>query len=635
MTLRIITLTLLVFSLLNPSSCWAATPASRSPEYTAVQQRLAKGWNTWDTHSVLSHVLLPQGLSISVGVLNDSSIWQDQTYLDRALIGRQGSNVEQVLAGPHAYDGSYSDLTLVFAGNSLRVQSATEGDDLVMMVTPLHTANIPPAAVFRVGMLWNRPGKVFLQGNSITAELASANVQIYPAGETEQITNIWTDTPYFAERLDAVAGVSTGHRRTIKQIENLIDANRAKYERGLKSYAGNAEIVDAMQSVLAWDTIYEPTHDRVITPVSRVWNERWGGYVLFDWDTFFAAEMAGLNNRDLAYANAIEMLRETTHVGFVPNSARAKDWRSEDRSEPPVGSLVVLDLYRHYHDRWFLEEAFPALLTWNRWWAEHRDRNGYLVWGSDPYLAPWVASDSSIHTLQGAKFESGLDNSPMYDDAGFDPERSQMELADVGLISMYISDCGALATIASDIGRDKESAELKQRADKYQKQLQTLWSEKDGIFLNKDLRTGAFSHRLSPTNFYPMLAKAATEQQTGRMVREHLQNPDEFWGKWTIPSIARNDPAFKEQDYWRGRIWGPMNFLVYRGLCNYNLPDAREALVTKSSELFLKEWRDQRHVHENYNAITGGGDDVLNSDRFYHWGALLGFIQILDQQKPD
>jgi putative isomerase len=152
-----------------------------------------------------------------------------------------------------------------------------------------------------------------------------------------------------------------------------------------------------------------------------------------------------------------------------------------------------------------------------------------------------------------------------------------------------------------------------------------------GMFLNKDLRTGQFSHRLSPANFYPMLAQAATPEQARRMVNEHLLNPQEFWGQWVIPSIARNDPAFKDQNYWRGRIWGPMNYLVYLGLQNYYQPDidrARHELSQKSLDLFLNDWRTNGHVHENYNGETGEGDDVTNSDRFYHWGALLGLIDL-------
>jgi neutral trehalase len=152
-----------------------------------------------------------------------------------------------------------------------------------------------------------------------------------------------------------------------------------------------------------------------------------------------------------------------------------------------------------------------------------------------------------------------------------------------------------------------------------------------GIFLNKDLVTGQLSTRLSPTNFYPLLAKAATQQQADRMVREHLENPAEFGGEFVLPSIARNDPAFKDQEYWRGRIWGPMNYLVYLGLAHYNEPEARQQLAEKSLNLFLKEWAKNGHVHENYNANLGEGDDVSSSDRFYHWGALLGLMTYLEK----
>jgi glycogen debranching enzyme len=114
------------------------------------------------------------------------------------------------------------------------------------------------------------------------------------------------------------------------------------------------------------------------------------------------------------------------------------------------------------------------------------------------------------------------------------------------------------------------------------------------------------------------------------MVNEHLLNPKEFWGEWVIPSIARSDPAFRDQNYWRGRIWGPMNYLVYLGLRNYDQPSARKQLAKKSLALFNQEWTLNGHVHENYNAITGMGDDVSSSDRFYHWGALLGLIDHLE-----
>jgi neutral trehalase len=222
----------------------------------------------------------------------------------------------------------------------------------------------------------------------------------------------------------------------------------------------------------------------------------------------------------------------------------------------------------------------------------------------------------------------------MYDDATYNTSRHELEYADVGLMSMYIADCDALAEIATDLGKSTEAHELKQRSARYREKLETMWDPEAGIFLNRDLHTGEVNKRLSPTNFYPLFAKAASEDQAQRMIREHLLNPQEFWGDWVIPSIERNDPAFKDQNYWRGRIWGPMNYLVYLGLRNYNDPDICREFARKSYDLFLKEWTANGHVHENYNAITGTGDDVVNSDRFYHWGALLGLIQYMEETAP-
>lgn len=291
----------------------------------------------------------------------------------------------------------------------------------------------------------------------------------------------------------------------------------------------------------------------------------------------------------------------------------------------------MLNLYRKFHDRWFIEDAFPPLLSWNRWWAKHRDIDGYLAWGSDGQNQPANLDDDSRGTWQGAIFESGLDNSPMYDGSFYNPQSHLVEVADVGLMSLYIADCDALAEIATELGKPAEAQELKVRAQRYRAKLATMWDEKAGMFLNRDLHKKQSSLRLSPTNFYPLLAHAATPEQARTMIEKHLLNPDEFWGQFVIPSIARNDPAFHDQEYWRGRIWGPMNYLVYLGLGNYGDAATRSAFAQKSYELFLKEWNSNRHVHENYNAITGSGDDVLSSDRFYHWGALLGYVEYLEQ----
>lgn len=619
---------------------FAEPAASRSPEYTQLQQRLAMGWNTWDTNSVMTQVLLPEGLAIHVGIEQRSTEGLN-SFLPTALIGRQGTDDERVFPGPHAYNGSYTDMKLLWHGYRIRIQTAHAGDDLVMLATPLAQnpqLHLPPGIVFSSDMLWNRPGSPVKRDEMIGATFGNRKVRVYLVGEDTHDVDVPVSGAYFTAVLDKPIGLSTGRPRTIAEIREELDRQEKAYRDSISGFGALEDVADAIQTVIGWDTIYEPEKQRVISPVSRIWSVSWGGYVLFDWDTFFAATLAAVGDRDLAYANTVEMCREATREGFVPNYARAHGWKSNDRSEPPVGSLTVLDLYNKFHDRWLLKETYAPLLEWNRWWAQHRDRNGYLVWGSDGENQPVNLDDQTVGTRAGAILESGLDNSPMYDSAVYDPPTHQLEYADVGLISMYIADCDALAQIAGILGKPSDAAELRGRAAKYRAKLETMWNPKLGIFLNKDLHTGKYNYRLSPTNFYPMLAGVATDAQAERMIDDHLLNPREFWGQWVIPSIERSDPAFKDQNYWRGRIWGPMNYLVYLGLRNYHSPEiehVRQQLAQKSLALFLKDWIAHGHVHENYNAITGAGDDVKNSDRFYTWGALLGLMSLDEQGSRD
>ena len=56
-------------------------------------------------------------------------------------------------------------------------------------------------------------------------------------------------------------------------------------------------------------------------------------------------------------------------------------------------------------------------------------------------------------------------------------------------------------------------------------------------------------------------------------------------------------------------------------------------LVVQSREALLVEWLPKHHVHENLNPDTGLGDDVSSSNPMYHWGALLGFLEMWEHGK--
>ncbi|MGO9492469.1 MAG: MGH1-like glycoside hydrolase domain-containing protein [Terracidiphilus sp.] len=617
----------------------AGAAAPRSAEYAKLQARLQHGWDTWDTTTIAGEVLLPEGLEVSIGLKNNHA-QADDSVLSTILIGQKGSGDVQVKPGPHSYDGSYSSFDVTWFGTTINIQSAHAGDDLVMLVTPVAYSpktKVAMSALFSVGFLWNKPGHVERKEDRIVATGPLGDIVIYLSGKDTR--DVYNDlkTPYFSASITEPVGISTGRPRSVSEIKDILGKQLARFNESHQKNPQIAPLLEAIETAIGWDTIYEPHGQRVVSTVSRVWNLNFGGYVLFDWDTFFAATLAAAGSRDLAYANALEILNEVTPAGFVPNYGRAGNWRSFDRSEPPVGAITVMGLYRQFHDRWLLEDSFDRLLRWNRWWTEHRDMQGYLVWGSDDENEP-KNPEGLGGTLQAAKWESGIDNGPVFDGALFNPQTHQMELADTGLMGMYAADANALAEMADILGRTDDAKWLRMSAQKYSAKLATLWDPKAHIFLDKDLHTGKSDPRLAPTSFYPMLSKTATPEQVDEMLNQHLLNPDEFWGERVLPSIAKNDPAFKDQDYWRGRIWGPMNYLVYLGLRNYSTPTAiraRKELAQKSLDLFLIEWKTKGHVHENYSATMDDSDTVRNSDPFYHWGALMGFMEYMELSFPE
>ncbi|HEY0868116.1 MAG TPA: trehalase family glycosidase [Fimbriimonas sp.] len=596
--------------------------------YIELKENLLRGWNTWNTRSVLSHVLLPDGIAINLGLRE----YETGQNLREALIGRFGSHEEQIHPGPHAYDGSYTELNLKWRGIELMVQTATEGEEWVALVTPLHMQKKPAVVYAEIASLWNS-GCGCSSGGEYLKWMCTPGRRLYATGTWATDEHIPASGPYLARFLDGPVAFSSTWKRSLEEVQELVSRKQGEHRDRAAAYGANAELYEAMQTCMAWDTIYDPWRKRAITPVSRLWNLNHGGWVLFCWDTFFGALMAGVDHKGLAYSNAIEMLRERTEDGFVPNYSYATGQTSRDRSQPPVGSMTVRELYRKYRDRWLLEETFDNLLAWNRWWAVNRQAApGLLAWGSNPYEPTHgnVWETRGVNERFGAALESGLDNSPMYDDMPFDEQRHVSLLADAGLMGLYLMDCRCLAEIAEVLGRE-EQGELREREAVFTEGLERLWDESSGIYRNLDLTTGEFSAHLSPTNFYPLLSGAPSSERAARMIDGHLLNPKEFWGEYVLPSISRDDPAYADNFYWRGRVWAPMNFLVYLALRKYpEVETARRELVAKSSSLFLQEWRSEGHVHENYNAETGDGDDVASSDKFYHWGGLLALMALIE-----
>ncbi len=594
--------------------------------YERHKSALMNGWQTWNNASVLSHVMMPEGFGLSLGLKD----YQNQKALDCVLIG-QGEEQGIVTPQAHAYDNSFTELTLEWFNNKITVTTALDNGELVFLVTPLKQPKKPSSLIVKGVNLWNRETSVKREGETLLLSGGKKSIRVYMTASHNGELFVPCTTAYLSASLNEPIGISTGKYRTVEEISQIIEKQRVRWAENKRKYGELAEAYSAMQTCQAWDTVYNPETDAPITTVSRIWNNNWGGYVLFCWDTYFAALMQSLDNKDLAYCNAVEITKTAADCGFVPNFTAPGGFKTYDRSQPPVGSMVCLMIYKRYQEKWFLEEVYPNLLSWNKWMFENRTvKDGLLAWGSNPYesKSDHKFQTTGINEKQGAAWESGLDDSPMYDGVPFDPDRHIMLLEDIGLTGLYLNDCYCLAEIAEILGDLPGRQTLLERAAAIEDRLEGVWDEKTGLYLNRRADTGELQHRLSPFHFHALFSHRVEKQCAERIVREHLCNPEEFWTPYILPSIARSDPAYPDQVYFRGRALPPMNLLTYLAVCGYGFDDVERGLAEKSVELILKEWLEKGHVHETYDPETGEGCKPGFSDPFYHWGGLLSFVAL-------
>lgn len=415
---------------------------------------------------------------------------------------------------------------------------------------------------------------------------------------------------------------------------NLYEKKRVK----IKGLYENAEI--AVTNNMHWTVSYQSGLKRLYTPAGRGWifpnpdgaQEQWA---IFNWNSFLNSLVLSVESTKLAL-DAVKAVLETQYSnGNIPNW-RAKSGGTPDRSQPPIGSFVVLKLFQKTGDTEFLKYCYPYLKKWHDFWTARkpngqprRDGNsdGLLEWGSDAEMVSKrvPAWEKNVPGLVRAAWESGQDDLPNWDDVPFNEETGTMRLNCVDLNSLYALDAMCLSEIALILNYNNDAENYRAQYEKIKALInKELWNEKEGFYFDR-FWDGRFSVHKAASNFYPLLALIPNQQQAQKLLK-HLLDPKKFWGEFVIPTISRDDPAFRpeNQQYTRGSILPPINYLVYQGLKAYGADAVASELAKKSVDMFLRTWKNFQICPENFNSLTG----EAGGQRFQSWGSLLALIAL-------
>ena len=433
----------------------------------------------------------------------------------------------------------------------------------------------------------------------------------------------------------------------LPELDRWIDDARADWDRRRPRSSGAAEgLVESVTDNLMWTVLLQPETGRLYAPAGRRWifpNQGHGtkegrpaadDWTIFGWDSFFNALALATVSGRLAWNALLAGLESRYANGNVPN------WRSRhagtpDRSQPPIGSFAALKLHHVCPDEDALATAWPGLRAWSDWWvADKRGRPrregltpGLFAWGSDTAAVPereqlpeWEVGASGH---QRAAWESGQDDLPLWEEAQWDPERETLAMSAVDLCSYRALDLECLSRISRILGHEAAARRLAtERRRLVGTMNDVLWCDAAGLYLDQ-LPAGR-SSRVAASNFLPLIGGVPSARQARRMVGV-LCDPARFWGDCVLPTISRDDPAFDDQQYWRGSIWPPMNYLVLQGLRRYGFDELASEFAWRGALMFLADRRRTGFCRENFDARTGRG----RGRRFQSWGPLfaLGAIE--------
>lgn len=437
----------------------------------------------------------------------------------------------------------------------------------------------------------------------------------------------------------------------VGDVDTALAVGRRDMEGRLMGSSGAAAgCADAIQRLVGFAAAYDPCHGTRFVPVNRDWA---GPNVLppvFLWDNFFDSYLACFHYPDLARDSLSHILGTLRDRGIA--------------GSPPQRNLIVPIVFaktvRMIGDDAFTAAGFPVMMEFLRFWFA--DRGDGLPWrdGNDDGLIECGSCQSpgdgnalgSI--VQDAFDETGYDDSPMYsagfshrrqgltaDGVRFDFHRRTLNLTMVGQNALYVAACRAMAVPARTLGRPDDLAWLQGEAVRVSGLVRERLFDPDVGYYRNRFFDGTFSRVDTPDIFFPLLAGLADPTVAERL-RSTLLDPARFWGEHVIPTVSRDDPAYRDDtrhgdywrgNYWRGNIWAPTNYITYLAIREAGWSDVAAAFAAKSRRLFMDDWLPRHHACENYppegrteqtQLFSGNG----GRDPHYIWAALLPLLSL-------
>lgn len=337
------------------------------------------------------------------------------------------------------------------------------------------------------------------------------------------------------------------------------------------------------------------------------------------WDSWKHAAALARIDSDLAKDQIRTMYHHQDAHGMIADcvfrdtTIESHNWRD---TKPPLSAWAIFEVYKHSQDLAFLEELYPKLKKYHKWWYTHRDynKNGLCEYGS---------TDS---TLTAAKWESGMDNAIRFDDRTIVPNTTSLNSESVDLNAYLALEKLYLHKIAKALNHPDSATWLAEH-HALKKRVQTaFYDTTTNYFYDIDSQSGGFqSDAMGPEGWTPLWCDIATEDQT-HFVASHMLDSLKFNTHVPLPTIDISHPEINPHNgYWRGPVWLDQCYFGIDALRRAGYTEEADSLTQKVLSNCAGLSTPGLPIRENYHPLTGEG---LNAQHF-SWSA-AHLILLLD-----
>ena len=290
-------------------------------------------------------------------------------------------------------------------------------------------------------------------------------------------------------------------------------------------------------------------------------------------------EMYALRNLRVGLNNSLLFMRHQRGDGRLPGSVRADGNQVVPEFNKVQGFCFPWHALNLYYlageDKAFLQELQDTLVRFDGWLCRTRA----------------VEDDGLLRSF--CVYDTGEDRAVRYGDApcwwteDVPPEGFRVvPMASMDVTSWSYACRDTLRRISRIMGDTAGEEAWWRKADETARAIRKgLWNEARGALFDRD-KDGKPVNILCHNTLRCMYWGSVSPAMADRFVREHLMNPDEFMTPFPLPSVAADDPAFRNapENNWSGQPEGLTYQRAIRALENYGY----EPLVTRLGDVLMR-----------------------------------------------